>query len=1142
MCYIYRVLHLGPNGGASWTMDIAKSDSMCISRVSQLSDTMPSNYSEQFVESPSNKSELGRVQQITKAANSPQCEEEKAQQFQKNESNSLLREGDADPLGNSNGASTSPNQGSLHKMSSQSSSSSTGMKDEKDIKKEDPSSSPQNMSPLDFVSGGGAVGQSGRCDKDIKAEPTFNNSSTPSPLTFDKSATFFRNTTCNEMEQQQQQQQRSSSAGVAPPGSSAAAQIDTAGSGVGGSALNASTSPKIKTEDFGSNVANNSRNMFPFNSNIPKYSQNSAMPQGEAAGNSEPPDYMQQRNHVFVFSTQLANKSAESVIGGQFPTIIAYHCMQPSTKMFLEDFFKNSAKTTKLQRQYSLNIMNLMQAGGSPGPGTPPNWLNDCNNMGKFPPQRLNMRNNCNSGLKGNRGGGDQSQLMSDNQSCLPSNSADPANNNDNVNAKSSMCGTKCEDDMANIHSSLQGVKVPDENLTPQQRQHREEQLAKLKKMNRFLFPEMEGGSGEFHAAQFNNNAGPSDGGGNAMGHCSEGMANKMYPTGNNAKLFAPGQQGGPNLDNGPHMGGKGQHDDVSSNLRLMQSIKQEGGMRMGPGPGGMCDANMSNAKSRRQSDAANERCGTGNVNSPDMASSFNMNNSPSSDMMLAQAEWSKFHDDFKNRHSANNAPGGPLSCHPNAPISRSLSTGVTPYNMQSRPNTGPSPTNRNNNGPPPPYHQTQRSASVPIATQSPNNASPHNTDTSLPSPQASRMAFDMSSTPPNTEVTNPTSSAASTALMALTSGNNKNIFSRDMSNTLSPAPTYSNNTLVSPREFDFIEAAGGGHKAKRSSPQKCKTPPNLQNVADMESKYKNFGLNYSAHNMPAQNMRQNLQQMPPQFCRRIDNIPLNPNCNRISQNKTTTSSFDPIASLAQMSQQLGAIGGMGNSGSASGLNLMDMNSGDLMSGGPPVGRMGDPSMDHYNQMSNINSGAGGGGGRVMGQFPPDINHMLCGDGGTIDQRMLNGKMCGNFGPNSGDLRESFGGCNDMLNSNRGPMYRRGMPPNNFDHFNMSPNIHVRASAPNTIQYMPARSPHMNNMRMPPSSIELFQRYSNPPQGMGNVGGMGHPSGGPMPNDVNANVMNMFGNCNDMPTGQMGGNELGIEEHLIPNNDYMNVP
>nr|3ZPV_0 Chain 0, PROTEIN BCL9 HOMOLOG [Drosophila melanogaster]3ZPV_2 Chain 2, PROTEIN BCL9 HOMOLOG [Drosophila melanogaster]3ZPV_4 Chain 4, PROTEIN BCL9 HOMOLOG [Drosophila melanogaster]3ZPV_6 Chain 6, PROTEIN BCL9 HOMOLOG [Drosophila melanogaster]3ZPV_8 Chain 8, PROTEIN BCL9 HOMOLOG [Drosophila melanogaster]3ZPV_B Chain B, PROTEIN BCL9 HOMOLOG [Drosophila melanogaster]3ZPV_D Chain D, PROTEIN BCL9 HOMOLOG [Drosophila melanogaster]3ZPV_F Chain F, PROTEIN BCL9 HOMOLOG [Drosophila melanogaster]3ZP len=33
-------------------------------------------------------------------------------------------------------------------------------------------------------------------------------------------------------------------------------------------------------------------------------------------------------NHIFVFSTQLANKGAESVLSGQFQTIIAYHCTQ----------------------------------------------------------------------------------------------------------------------------------------------------------------------------------------------------------------------------------------------------------------------------------------------------------------------------------------------------------------------------------------------------------------------------------------------------------------------------------------------------------------------------------------------------------------------------------------------------------------------------------------------------------------------------------------------------------------------------------------------------------------------------------------------------------------------------------------------
>lgn len=39
------------------------------------------------------------------------------------------------------------------------------------------------------------------------------------------------------------------------------------------------------------------------------------------------------------------------------------------------------------------------------------------------------------------------------------------------------------------LQPSLQGVKVPDENLTPKQRQHREVQLATLRKMQMMLFP-----------------------------------------------------------------------------------------------------------------------------------------------------------------------------------------------------------------------------------------------------------------------------------------------------------------------------------------------------------------------------------------------------------------------------------------------------------------------------------------------------------------------------------------------------------------------------------------------------------------------------------------------------------------------------
>lgn len=108
---------------------------------------------------------------------------------------------------------------------------------------------------------------------------------------------------------------------------------------------------------------------------------------GGGNGVSNCMEYMQQQNHIFVFSTQLANKGAEAVLGGQFPTIIAYHCTQPATKSFFEDFFlKNPMKMPKLQRQNTLNIMGGMQPGGEPGAGGQPPWLtNIFNPMGKMP-------------------------------------------------------------------------------------------------------------------------------------------------------------------------------------------------------------------------------------------------------------------------------------------------------------------------------------------------------------------------------------------------------------------------------------------------------------------------------------------------------------------------------------------------------------------------------------------------------------------------------------------------------------------------------------------------------------------------------------------------------------------------------------
>lgn len=87
----------------------------------------------------------------------------------------------------------------------------------------------------------------------------------------------------------------------------------------------------------------------------------------------------------------------------------------------------------------------------------------------------------------------------------------------------------------------------------------------------------------------------------------------------------------------------------------------------------------------------------------------------------MAQMEWQKLQHQFmeerKGRGQTNMVP-----CH-NTP------------SMVSRVGGG-----ARLQGPPPPYHQTPRSASVPIALQSPSPASPNNptSNLSLPSPRAS--------------------------------------------------------------------------------------------------------------------------------------------------------------------------------------------------------------------------------------------------------------------------------------------------------------------------------------------------------------------------------------------------------------------
>lgn len=97
--------------------------------------------------------------------------------------------------------------------------------------------------------------------------------------------------------------------------------------------------------------------------------------------------------------------------------------------------------------------------------------------------------------------------------------------------------------------------------------------------------------------------------------------------------------------------------------------------------------------------------------------------------------------------------------------------------------------------GPPPPYHQTTRSASVPIAIQSPNPSSPNNptSNLSLPSPRASsalnspadcnrqfqlgnqRTSHLPGQSPTSQDSPNPTVATAATATVSTTRLNHSN-------------------------------------------------------------------------------------------------------------------------------------------------------------------------------------------------------------------------------------------------------------------------------------------------------------------------------------------------------------------------------
>ncbi|XP_030379735.1 protein BCL9 homolog [Scaptodrosophila lebanonensis] len=989
-------------------------------------------------------------------------------------------------------------------------------------------------------------------------------------------------------------------------------------------------------------------------------------------------DYMQQQNHIFVFSTQLANKGAESVLSGQFQTIIAYHCTQPATKSFLEDFFmKNPMKMNKLQRQNSLGICNMPGSGGQPwmpggggagggGPSVVSKMLQQQPQQQKQggPKAHFNQAENSNkaTGLRGampgNFGGDNSDSLVNESElMCWETGSRNNMEGNptesqalklleggvDSIVGGLGKCG-----DLSNESNiiSLQGVKVPDENLTPQQRQHREEQLAKIKKMNQFLFPE-------------NDSGGQMPGAGNQLGKLTneQAMAGNLPP--NMIMSMGGGGPGGP----GPTMVNPAlnpQMRQMQSNLLAQNSQKSEhvpatlgedvllpgdvmsdmgpgmpcnsgpkSGCGGGPvnapgglqcGPGGVMNVNVANIVGNNiQCPGGGGPGGNLMTNSPEIMGAFGSTNcgvigggGPGGDMNknvpnpdgmpqvgMAQMEWSKIQHQFFEERLKGNKPGG---CRPSGMAGPGSGGAVPPPPMGGGPANQQQQSLRNNvQGPPPPYHPTQRSASVPIATQSPNPSSPNNL--SLPSPRTTGGALGIPSNSPSMEATaTNTSAAGNTATSAAGAMNalaaSKNCFQSDAGSPSNrqrsgggagPGAGNTGNVMnhlnsnpstplshLSPKELDsFSQASSAGDmKGTRPSPQRPRSPGNtgshLIEPNNMEPRFpaSSPGLNFNTHMQSNTNTAMNAYKGPGsnnalerqnsgpggpvQFARRSDNMPLNPNSsNRPPQNKMAQN-FDPISSLAQMSQQLtSCVSGVGSP--AGGMNMMgpgDMNIGQGVEHGMMAGIDGG-SMEH------MNHGGVGAGSNSCHPINPLMNSM--------GQRMLNPKMCGAGGgfnaAANGVIRDGPGGPNPNFHGIMPPARMMSRMPVNFGP-NFNPNIQVKASTPNTIQYMPVRPQNNNNgsnVRMPPS-LEFLQRYANPQMAGGGGPPMGNDLGmmvgvgpinmnspseqqlkmanqpGGMPNNAggNGNGMNFFQNCNQLPG-------LDDEGGLMPGHDGLGI-
>lgn len=531
------------------------------------------------------------------------------------------------------------------------------------------------------------------------------------------------------------------------------------------------------------------------------------------------------------------------------------------------------------------NPMNAQQQHQQPGPGGPNQMgMHPSGGVGGFPP-------NCDMDMIGNPWGGPNQMTMDPLRNTDPNmfpdpidGLQDPLSNNPPMSnlphqSPSGIGGNNsCSMDPTspNLPSLQMGVKIPDEELTPVQRQNRAVKLRQLQDLQNMFKSQPPLNDCQMDSREMIPGGGVGGGPGIPNGP-GEGPCAKM-PIPNAMAGMIPGNgmnqgmmnhmQGGPPMQGDPQMQGPPMRG-MMGNPHGMPGGVRPNFMNMGP-RGPMCRMPMNNMNNMNNMNdemsglsggmtGGGMQCGNSNLSGPmgmnpmmgqkGMPPNMGMMGGPGGpggnqgpNTMHAQMEWNKLQHQYFEDNKRKGMPGGNMmEMSPNDLHQMQQQQQQQQHPPGMMPRHGMPSGMRNPNarvggqqggpqqqqvGPPPPYHQTiPRSASVPIATQSPNPNSPNNptSNMSLPSPRPgcnstlnSPAAGDASGRPPQLNPQqafkhmnprqSPTTSQDSPAGSGLNRQINHSNPSTPISSHLSPSASLKDLEMsTNPSKFQFL-------------------------------------------------------------------------------------------------------------------------------------------------------------------------------------------------------------------------------------------------------------------------------------------------------------------------------------------------